>query len=94
MHCNFSHGANCNVDSLDQGCIIPPTQLESKGLEVLMKEERLLTREEAAEFYKQHEGSVSAVRIPSWIIPRVHCYELLIIRTHACNLLLVMKRGC
>ena len=26
-----------------------------------MKEERQLTKEEAAEFYKQHEGSVSAV---------------------------------
>ena len=37
------------------------TQLEAKGLEVLMKEERQLTKEEAAEFYKQHEGSVSAV---------------------------------
>ena len=38
------------------------TQLEAKGLEVLMKEERQLTKEEAAEFYKQHEGSVSAAR--------------------------------
>ena len=39
------------------------TQLEAKGLEVLMKEERQLTKEEAAEFYKQHEGSVSAASI-------------------------------
>ena len=39
----------------------PPSlvQLEAKGLELLVKEERQLTREEAAEFYKQHEGSVS-----------------------------------
>ena len=28
-------------------------------MEVLCREERQLTREEAAEFYKQHEGSVS-----------------------------------
>ena len=33
--------------------------VESAGLEVLCKEERTLTREEAEEFYKQHEGSVS-----------------------------------
>lgn len=31
--------------------------VEAKGLEVLLKEERQLTKEEAAEFYKQHEGS-------------------------------------
>ena len=34
-------------------------QLEESGLEVLHQEERVLTKEEAAEFYKQHEGSVS-----------------------------------
>ena len=33
--------------------------MESEGYEILAKEERLLTKEEAAEFYKQHEGSVS-----------------------------------
>ena len=32
--------------------------MESEGYEILAKEERLLTKEEAAEFYKQHEGSV------------------------------------
>ena len=32
-------------------------QVEASGMEVLKKEEKLLTKEEAAEFYKQHEGS-------------------------------------
>ena len=36
------------------------TKVEAAGLEVLCKEERTMTREEAAEFYKQHEGSVSS----------------------------------
>jgi len=61
----------------DQGRIVPPTQLESKGLEVLVKEERQLTREEAAEFYKQHEGSVSAVRVTSFVAGCVHLNSLL-----------------
>ena len=39
------------------------TQLTSQGLEVLAKEERVLTKEEAAEFYKQHEGAVSQYHI-------------------------------
>ena len=34
-------------------------QVEAVGLEVLCQEERTLTREEAEDFYKQHEGSVS-----------------------------------
>lgn len=34
-------------------------QLEEQGVEILMKEERQMTKEEAAAFYKQHEGSVS-----------------------------------
>ena len=34
-------------------------QVEGQGYQVLAKEERQLTKEEAAEFYKQHEGSVS-----------------------------------
>ena len=34
-------------------------QVEAAGLEVLCQEERTLTREEAEDFYKQHEGSVS-----------------------------------
>ena len=34
-------------------------KMEAAGMEVLLKEERTLTREDAAEFYKQHEGSVS-----------------------------------
>lgn len=34
-------------------------QVEEQGYQVLAKEERQLTKEEAAEFYKQHEGSVS-----------------------------------
>ena len=33
-------------------------QVEEQGYQVLAKEERQLTMEEAAEFYKQHEGSV------------------------------------
>ena len=33
--------------------------MEEQGYQVLAKEERQLTKEEAAEFYKQHEGSVS-----------------------------------
>jgi nucleoside diphosphate kinase len=32
-------------------------QVKSEGMEILRQEERTLTREEAAEFYKQHEGS-------------------------------------
>ena len=32
-------------------------QLEESGWEVLKKEERILSKEEAAEFYKQHEGT-------------------------------------
>ena len=32
-------------------------QVEESGMEVLKKEEKVLTKEEAAEFYKQHEGS-------------------------------------
>ncbi len=36
-------------------------QLESQGYEVLNKEERQLTKEEAAEFYKQHEESVNII---------------------------------
>ena len=32
-------------------------QVEAEGMEILRKEERTLTKEEAAEFYKQHEGS-------------------------------------
>lgn len=35
-------------------------------MEVLYKEERQLTREEAAEFYKQHEGSVSEEGEGGW----------------------------
>jgi hypothetical protein len=34
-------------------------QVEEQGYQVLAKEERQLTKEDAAEFYKQHEGSVS-----------------------------------
>lgn len=34
-------------------------QVEAAGLEVLCREERTLTKEEAEDFYKQHEGSVS-----------------------------------
>ena len=34
--------------------------MEEQGYQVLAKEERQLTKEEAAEFYKQHEGSVSS----------------------------------
>ena len=32
-------------------------QVEESGMEVLKKEEKVLSKEEAAEFYKQHEGS-------------------------------------
>ena len=32
-------------------------QVKSEGMEILRQEERTLTKEEAAEFYKQHEGS-------------------------------------
>ena len=43
-------------------------QVEAVGLEVLCQEERTLTREEAEDFYKQHEGSVSfADRTPTYI---------------------------
>ena len=34
-------------------------QVEAQGYQVLAKEEKQLTKEDAAEFYKQHEGSVS-----------------------------------
>lgn len=33
------------------------TQIEATGMEVLAKEERVLTEDEAKEFYKQHEGA-------------------------------------
>ena len=33
-------------------------QVRAEGMEVLAMEERLLSKEDAAEFYKQHEGSV------------------------------------
>jgi len=32
-------------------------EIKSNGLEIIKQEERILTKEEAAEFYKQHEGS-------------------------------------
>ena len=32
-------------------------KIESCGIEVLHQEEKVLSKEEAAEFYKQHEGS-------------------------------------
>lgn len=32
-------------------------QVEESGMEVLKKEEKTLSKDEAAEFYKQHEGS-------------------------------------
>jgi nucleoside diphosphate kinase len=31
--------------------------VKSEGMEILRQEERTLTKEEAAEFYKQHESS-------------------------------------
>lgn len=34
-------------------------QLKAEGMEVLAMEERVLSKEEATEFYKQHEGLVS-----------------------------------
>ena len=34
-------------------------KVKSRGLEVLAHTERVLTKEEAAEFYSQHRGSVS-----------------------------------
>lgn len=34
-----------------------PLQVEEAGMEVLKKEEKILSKEEASEFYKQHEGS-------------------------------------
>ena len=34
-------------------------KVQSQGMEILAKEEHQFTKEEAAEFYKQHEGSVS-----------------------------------
>ena len=33
------------------------SQIEASGVEILHKEEKILSKEEAAEFYKQHEGS-------------------------------------
>nr|WAW84848.1 thioredoxin domain-containing protein 3 [Halisarca dujardinii] len=33
------------------------SKMEASGMEVLLKEERTLSKEEAAKFYKQHEGS-------------------------------------
>lgn len=45
MHCPSTKGFAFNK------------QVEESGMEVLKKEEKLLTKEEAAEFYKQHEGS-------------------------------------
>ena len=35
-------------------------RVRSKGIEVIASKEHVFTREEAAEFYKQHEGSVSS----------------------------------
>ena len=64
------------------------TQLEAKGLEVLMKEERQLTKEEAAEFYKQHEGSVSAARevwadVPACVLTTSWQRAAFVLRAHA-----------
>lgn len=47
-------------------------QVKSHGLEVLAHEERVLTKEEAAEFYSQHKGSVSQ-------LPRKVAVALLIV---------------
>ena len=57
---------------------IPPSlvQLEGKGLELLMKEERQLSREEAAEFYKQHEGSVSIAPLNTCTVELLYCGHL------------------
>lgn len=51
--------SNCLLDyNIILFCVF---QVEEQGYQVLAKEERQLTIEEAAEFYKQHEGSVSFV---------------------------------
>ena len=40
-------------------------QFKESGMEVLHREERVLSKEEAAEFYKQHEGSVRCHAFPN-----------------------------
>ena len=52
-------------------------QLKEQGLEVLAEEERQLSKEEATEFYKQHEGTVSQHSHPLTLIsPFLHTYIL------------------
>jgi nucleoside diphosphate kinase len=55
-------------------------KMEAAGMEVLLKEERTLTREDAAEFYKQHEGSE-------------HFEELVELMTSGPCLTVVLSRG-
>lgn len=50
-------GAVCEFDSWTTGMLNIYLQVEESGMEVLKKEEKILSKEEAAEFYKQHEGS-------------------------------------
>ena len=43
-------------------------RVESQGMEILAREEHQFTKEEAAEFYKQHEGSVSSLISLYWTV--------------------------
>ena len=49
----------CTVCVTDRSLTQFLLQVKAEGLEVLAVEERVLSKEEAAEFYKQHEESVS-----------------------------------
>lgn len=42
-------------------------QIKGEGVDVLATEEHLFTKEEATEFYKQHEGSVSSKPLPKCV---------------------------
>ena len=65
----------------------PLYQVEVQGYQVLAKEERQLSKEEAAEFYKQHEGSVSKFSHPQ----RVQ-WNLLLLQEHFEELVEFMSR--
>ena len=49
-------------------------KVKSEGMEILQQEERTLTREEAAEFYKQHEGSEHFEALVEFMSRLVHWY--------------------
>ena len=56
LRCVRVHNLPPAFECVSESCMVV-LQVKSEGMEILRQEERTLTKEEAAEFYKQHEGS-------------------------------------